>query len=70
METQCLPSEIRGGSGEGQKRCVKKLLFLIFVGGDRQCAIQAVSGAAVVQKEWTNPGAESKVVRVSVVEAD
>ena len=67
---KCLPSEVRGGKGEGQERCLKGLLFLIFVDGGRQCAIQAVSGAAVVQEEGTRPGAGSKVVRVSAVEAD
>jgi hypothetical protein len=66
---KCLPSEVRGWEGEGQESCLKGLLFLIFVDGGRQCAIQAVSGAAVVQEEGTNPGAESKVVRVSVVGA-
>lgn len=35
----------------------------------RQCAIQAVSGAAVVQEEETSTGAESKIMRVDMVEA-
>lgn len=35
----------------------------------RQCAIQVVSGAAVVQEEETSTGAGSKAMRVDKVEA-
>ena len=70
MKKQCLASEERGCEGEGQEKCVEVRSFLIFVGGGMQRAIQAVSGAAVVQEEGTSRGAGSNVVEVSTVEAD
>lgn len=39
------------------------------VGSGRQCAIQAVSGAAVVQEEETSVCAGTKAMRVDTVEA-
>ena len=43
------------------------VVSVVYVG--RQCAIQAVSGAVVIQEEGTSTGAGSKVMRRGRVEA-
>jgi AICAR transformylase/IMP cyclohydrolase PurH len=40
-----------------------KVVVVSVVGSSRQCAVQAVSGAAVVQEE-TSTGADSRMMRV------